>query len=172
MDEDDAQGATDEWVALLAFSQGTRMAVSRRGIGCKQGMSVFRFAVILAGCAPLLTLDPELIMSSAPPDASHSVLGFTDFPDGDDPETQAHSCRSRQSMLMGNRTRVVHTHKRLLEQYREHGSTRRFEWDGDHRLPVKAKDVVAVVEQIPDIEEEKGVFEEPWFVEKSRVTFD
>ncbi|KAM0794700.1 hypothetical protein BDR22DRAFT_894854 [Usnea florida] len=68
-------------------------AKARRNIGCIQGRFQVRFTVTLVGCASLVTLDPELVMSSALPDALQSILGLTGSPDGDDPEMQARGVR-------------------------------------------------------------------------------
>ena len=151
----------------LLFTQQKRVEI----LGADKAGSKFRFGVILAGRAPLDTLDPELVMNSALPDASQSTRGVTHIPNGNDPEMQAHILGLPTIHVHGQQDQGLHLHKRLMEQYCEHGSTRLVEWDGDHRVPVKTKDVVAVVEKILDIGRETGVFEESWFVENLRMTF-
>lgn len=166
MDEDNVKGATGEWVGLLGFSQGAKMAASlllaqqKRAevLGSDQAGSGFRFAALLAGRAPLVSLDPDLVMSSALVNASECTMEFDQFPDGTIGEEREHVVRLPTIHVHGCRDPGLHLHKRLLEQYCENGSTRLVEWDGDHRLPIKTKDVAAIVEQILDVASETGVF--------------
>ncbi|PON28516.1 citrinin biosynthesis oxidoreductase CtnB [Trichoderma gamsii] len=67
MISDDALGATGEWVGLLGFSQGAKMAASlllrqqaRATFSRHSRISTFRFAVLFAGRAPLVALDNSL----------------------------------------------------------------------------------------------------------------
>ena len=57
----------------------------------------------------------------------------------------------------GMRDKGLELHRQLLEQYCEDGSARLVEWDGDHRVPIKKKDVAAVVDQIRDVAREMRV---------------
>lgn len=64
---DDALGATGQWVGLLGFSQGAKMAASlllrqqaRATFSRHSRISTFRFAVLFAGRAPLVALDNSL----------------------------------------------------------------------------------------------------------------
>ncbi|MCJ1455235.1 hypothetical protein MMC28_005589 [Mycoblastus sanguinarius] len=168
MDEDDAKGATGEWVGLLGFSQGAKLAASilftqqkrAEALGPEHAGSHFRFAVIMAGRAPLVSLDPELVMNSALADASQSTTGYTRFPDGVSPEEQEHVLRLPTIHVHGRRDQGLHLHQRLLEQYCEKGTTRLVEWDGDHRVPIKTTDVAAIVEQIFDVGRMTSVLKE------------
>ncbi|KAL3429132.1 hypothetical protein BDV09DRAFT_190382 [Aspergillus tetrazonus] len=82
MDRDDLQGGTGEYVALMGFSQGAKLAASllfRQQVRAEklgQAMSGpnFRFAVFLNGRGPLVSMDPELVMNSALLDASQISL--------------------------------------------------------------------------------------------------
>lgn len=166
VDEDDAKGATGEWVGLLGFSQGAKMAASlllaqqKRAevLGADEAGSRFRFAALLAGRAPLVSLDPNLVMNSALVDVSQCTMEFDHFPDGTSGEKREHVVRLPTIHVHGLRDPGLHLHKRLLDQYCEIGSTRLVEWDGDHRLPIKTKDVAAIVEQILEVASETGVF--------------
>lgn len=42
----------------------------------------------------------------------------------------------------------IELHRALLRQYCDANTTTLIEWDGDHRLPIKTKDVSPVVEEI------------------------
>ena len=174
MDEDDAKGATGEWVGLLGFSQGAKLAASmlftqqKRAeiLGAANAGSNYRFAVLLAGRAPLVSLDPDIIMSSAVADASQSTQGFTDFPAEGEAEKQEHVLRLPTIHVHGRRDQGLHLHQQLLEQYCEEGSARLIEWDGDHRVPFKNSDVAAIKEQILDLARETGVIKEPWMTRR------
>ncbi len=106
----------------------------------------FRFAVILAGRVPLVSLDPQLVMSSVAANAAQSTLGSTSFPDNDHPEKQEHVLRLLTVHVHGKKDQGLHLHKRLLEQYCEKGITRLIEWDGSYRVPLKTKVVAVMVE--------------------------
>ena len=165
MDEDDAKGATGEWVGLLGFSQGAKLAASllfmqqkrTEMFGADKAGSAFRFAVIMAGRAPLVTLDPDLAMSSTLVDASQIALGFSNLYDGTSIENREHVLRLPTIHVHGRLDQGLHLHQRLLDQYCEKGSARLVEWDGDHRVPLKTKDAAAVVEQMLEVGRETGV---------------
>ncbi|KAJ5261142.1 hypothetical protein N7478_011737 [Penicillium angulare] len=74
MARDDAEGATGEWVALLGFSQGVKVAASllyrQQILGNATSGAQFRFAVLLAGRAPLIALDVGMNTSLVFPHAS------------------------------------------------------------------------------------------------------
>ena len=161
MAEDDRKGATGEWVALLGFSQGAKMSASllfrqqKRAEKAKK-RTKFRFAVLLAGRGPLVSLDPELIMTPAFHDAAAMSLG--PYQSGfSDEERQDHVLRMATIHVHGLNDPGLELHRRFLEEYCEKGSTRLVEWDGDHRVPLKHRDVAAVVEQIFDLARQTGV---------------
>ena len=167
MDEDDAKGATGEWVGLLGFSQGAKLAASlllmqqKRAelLGADQAGSGFRFGVIMAGRAPPVSLDPELLMSPVLVDASQVAVESKNYLEGATVENQDHILRLPTIHVHGLRDQGLHLHKRLLE-YCEKGSTRVVEWDGDHRIPFKTTDAAAVVAQMLKIGRETGVLKE------------
>jgi predicted esterase len=163
MKEDDGKGATGEWVALLGFSQGAKMGASllfrqqvrAEKLGKHRAGSNYRFAVLLAGRGPLVSLDPELVMTPAL--ALASQIGFSGFPNGQTLEKKEHVLRLPTIHVHGMRDQGLDLHRHLLEQYCQVGSTRLLEWDGDHRVPIRSKDVAAIVEQILDVARETGV---------------
>ena len=162
MRQDDERGATGEWAALLGFSQGAKLSASllyrqqvRNALPTRNHTAQipnFRFGVLLAGRAPLISLDQSIKLIPELPDASQ----ITDF-------------RSHLPMHTGNMLRIptIHIHGLLdpgLELHRElfhefcHPDSRRLlEWDGAHRLPLKLGDVSLVVHQIRELANESGV---------------
>ena len=48
--------------------------------------------------------------------------------------------------------------KRLTDGYCEKGSTRVVEWEGGHRVPLKKRDVAAVVEEMLSVASKTGSF--------------
>ncbi|KAI9879285.1 MAG: hypothetical protein M1830_009015 [Pleopsidium flavum] len=166
MDDDDCKGATGDWIALLGFSQGAKLAASllllqqvraetlgRQGAGFN-----FRFAVLMAGRAPLISLDPELVAvptaadnCGVPRSGDRQGLGQG----GGDGEENI--LRLPTIHVHGLRDPGLELHRQLLEQCCEKESTRLVEWDGDHRLPIKTKDVSPVVEAIIAVAVETGI---------------
>ncbi|RYP54697.1 hypothetical protein DL769_010302 [Monosporascus sp. CRB-8-3] len=168
MRQDDACGATGEWVALLGFSQGAKVSASvlyrqqiREEVFGKQHTSInFRFGVLLAGRAPLISLEPGLTLSPALPDASQ----ITDIQlDVEDLCKQrfyhgGHVLRIPTVHVHGLNDKGLDQHRQLFENFCDPQSRRLVEWDGDHRLPLKHKDVSLVVHQIRELAKEAGVY--------------
>ncbi|KAL8991187.1 MAG: hypothetical protein Q9177_000335 [Variospora cf. flavescens] len=160
--EDDKQGATGEWVGLLGFSQGAKMAASllfrqqkrAEKLGEHRTGSNFRFAVLMAGRGPIVSLDPDLIMNPALIDASQ--IGLSAYPDHECLEEGEHVLRLPTIHVHGQKDQGLELHRHLRDEYCEEGS-RLLEWDGNHRVPIKSKDVEAVVEQIISVAIEEGV---------------
>ncbi|KAL4745578.1 serine hydrolase FSH [Aspergillus terricola var. indicus] len=152
MAADNAAGATGRWVGLLGFSQGAKMA------GClllrqqRQNQTAsfpflhaqsdsalrgadFRFAVLMAGRGPLMLAE-------------------------DGPGTgQRLQLRLPTVHVHGTRDQGLAMHRELLYRDCAKGSTRLVEWDGDHRVPTKGKDVALVVAAILDAAREAGAIE-------------
>lgn len=169
MERDDRQGATGEWVGLLGFSQGAKVAASlllmqdheRRSRLPPRLPCNFRFAVVMAGSAPLVTFDTDLLSSPylAPTSQSTAVhLNFSHYGSHRDAYDKAHLVRSPTIHVHGTQDPGINLHWQLLEYYcEEEGNTRLVEWEGDHRLPIKAKDVQAVTAAILDVARETAV---------------
>ena len=163
MRADDETGATGPWVGLLGFSQGAKMCASllfrqqvrAEKLGRHCAGSNFRFAVLMAGRGPLVSLDPELVMTPSIVDAAH--LGFQLSPDRNSAE---HLLRLPSIHVHGLEDQGLLLHRRLREQYCEKGTTRLIEWDGAHRVPISSKVVGTIVEEILAIASEIGVFDE------------
>ena len=146
MDEDDKLGGTGEWVGLLGFSQGAKMAASlllrqqklnaagipKAGEQVDSRKTNYRFAVVMAGRGPLISMDPDA------------------------PEEQPGLLTLKTIHVHGLQDPGLEMHRDLLYDCCKTGSTRLVEWDGNHRLPIKTKDVDAVVTAILDVAEETG----------------
>ncbi|KAF5965622.1 serine hydrolase FSH [Fusarium coicis] len=153
MAADDAKGATGDWVGLLGFSQGARMAASilyRQQI-C--GLTSFRFAVLFAGRGPLVWLMPDLPQP-------HGLVGAdTSFTE----PAPAFLALDSEDML---RLPTIHVHglkdpglghhRNLLREYCDPIQATLLEWEGDHRMPIKSRDVETIVQQIHKLARETG----------------
>jgi hypothetical protein len=165
MHEDDLKGGTGEWVALMGFSQGAKIAASllyrqqvrEEKLGKGNAGSNYRFAVLLAGRAPLVSFDTELITSSAIIDAEQSSEEFLGWPDDWEFEDQDHMLSLPTIHVHGLKDPGLNMHRRLLKQYCRPGSTKMMEWDGDHRIPLKRQDAMPLVEMILQTAKETGV---------------
>ena len=156
MREDDAKGATGEWVGILGFSQGAKVAGSlllreqRRG---ERSRLRFRFAVLMAGRGPLVSLEPNGRVGPGLGDAAQ-MMGVSSPWKGRRGEQVL---RLPTIHVQGIRDPGLELHKELLEQYCEEGSAKLVEWDGDPRVPIKKDAVTAVVDQIRDVAREMRV---------------
>lgn len=173
MAEDDDKGATGEWIGLLGFSQGAKIAASvllmqdqldlRQGKLPQERQAGFRFALLLAGSAPLVSLNPEFLISSYLADASQ-VTSFTRcIPQGPHRvyEGPEHLIHSPTVHVHGLEDPGLPLHRQLLDKYCADGSARVVEWNGEHRVPIKQKDVGGVVEAILQVAKDTV----PWYLE-------
>ena len=153
MKEDDAKGATGEWVGILGFSQGAKVAGSLllrqqgRGGRGESGRGRFRFAVLMAGRGPLVSLRPDGRVGPGLGDAAQITGVSSPWPG----RRGEHALRLPTIHVHGLRDPGLEMHRQLLEQHCEEGSARLVEWDGGHRVPIKKADVAAVVDQIRDV---------------------
>ena len=162
---DDLAGATGEWVGLLGFSQGAKLAASivanqeelrrrnwhTRIQSSKTVVSTdelnFRFCILLAGRGPPTWLHPELSMPSGFVDAGECTMGIP-------LEKQLfmgsmrHRIRLPSIHLHGLYDVGLEAHRKLRNECFDLGSTTLLEWDGDHRVPIKTKDVAPLIEKI------------------------
>ncbi|GME49737.1 hypothetical protein M1830_009015 [Neofusicoccum parvum] len=144
MRDDDQKGGTGEWVAVLGFSQGAKLAGSLLLLQQLQAEGLrgrisrpatnYRFAVLLAGRAPLVNFAAG---SAVEPSCRHLYL----------PTIHVHGLTDPGLEL----------HRQLLEQSCQKGSTRLVQWDGNHRLPIKTGDTMAVVQAVLEMAAETGV---------------
>jgi hypothetical protein len=163
MESDEGSG---EWVGLLGFSQGAKLAASllyerqlrgdaEGGKGNGPGVEVdWQFAVIMAGRAPLVSLGE----TSQAFTWMQSAGGTGDGVDLD-------SIKERPEMRLrlptlhvhGLKDEGLHLHRRLVEDYCAPGSAMLVEWDGPHRIPISKVDVDRVVKAILELCEEYGI---------------
>ena len=165
MAEDDARNATGDWVGILGFSQGAKVAASlllRQQMRASQGTAsrgnlataTFRFGVLMAGSAPLISLEPDGLVIPGLDDASQLSRFSLDSEEDPRKECLLHLPTIH---VHGLRDPGLARHRQLLAQYCEEGErTRLVEWDGDHRIPIKRNDAAAVVKQILDVAAEIG----------------
>lgn len=172
MEEDEREGGRGEWVGLMGFSQGAKLAASllleqqvRVEAAEKAGLKEvpvgltgiqdlnWRFGILLAGRAPLSNLNPSLLHSEALVGAGEISEGFQFCKevDGDS------MLRLPTLHVHGMADEGLHLHRILLKEYCAEGSARVVEWEGAHRIPLKSKDVERVVGGIYDVAEECGV---------------
>ena len=164
MKEDDQKGADGEWVGLLGFSQGAKMCASllfnqqvrAEKLGEQQAGSHYRFAVLLAGRGPLVSLDPALAVDPTLVDTSQ--VAQSDQPNQRSVEVDEHALHLPTIHVHGMQDPGLDFHKQLLDNYCE-DNARVTEWEGNHRVPIKTKDVAAVVQQIDQVAKEEGVLE-------------
>ncbi|KAL2813216.1 serine hydrolase FSH [Aspergillus cavernicola] len=154
---DDEKGATGEWVGLLGFSQGAKMCASLLFRQQVQGASNnapirFRFAVLLAGRGPLVSLVPDRVMAPSLVDAAH--LGFQVWVDR---RSQEHVLRLPTIHVHGMQDGGLPLHRAMLEDYCDQRYARMVQWDGGHRVPVKTKVVKAIVHEIVTVARESGI---------------
>ncbi|KAF2172603.1 hypothetical protein M409DRAFT_49158 [Zasmidium cellare ATCC 36951] len=163
MKESDRQGATGDWVALMGFSQGAKLAASlllRHQLHATNAISSLasvriRFAVLMAGRAPLVSLDPY----------TQSDPAFLDAGDFAPMDCLYESlCRCQDAHLLRLPTIHVHglkdaglvLHRALSAAHCSPESTTLVEWDGQHRVPIQTKDVLPVVDAILDTAQATG----------------
>ncbi|KAI2603051.1 serine hydrolase FSH [Hypoxylon fragiforme] len=160
MDMDDELGATGPWVALLGFSQGAKMVASllfrqqirTEKLGSDRAGSNWKFAVVMAGRAPLVNLDPDVFKSSML--AHPSQIGLTGGPDLMEMMSGNHILKLPTIHVHGLNDPGVSLHRELLEEYCDPNTTRLVEWNGDHRIPLKSTDVQPLVNQILEVARE------------------
>ncbi|EFQ35725.1 citrinin biosynthesis oxidoreductase CtnB [Colletotrichum graminicola] len=166
MDDDDALGATGEWVGLLGFSQGAKVSASLlytqqmlkekygKRIASAGGAADWKFGVLLAGRAPLIVLDDRIDAPQGVGDAAEASVDYHDWPNG---LSNDHVLKVPTIHIHGLKDPGLQHHRRLLKQYCQPGTARLVEWDGAHRIPIKTWDVEAVASQILDLGREIGV---------------
>lgn len=163
MAEDDRKGATGDWVALLGFSQGAKICASllfsqqvrAEKFGRNTVAPNFRFAVLLAGRGPLVALAPEANKMPGLVDAS--CISASSWLDEQNSPAMEHRLRLPTIHVHGMRDPGLNLHRKLLYHCCDERYTMLIEWDGNHRVPIKSKDVTVVVEGILSMAKDAGV---------------
>jgi len=154
MEEDDEKGGTGPWVGLLGFSQGAKISASLlftqqklgETIGKDAAWTKFRFAVLLAGRAPVVSLDSRVVpVPAGVAAASELSISFQNWPDPRDTDQRI---RLPTIHVHGLKDPGLEHHRKLLHLYCEEGTATLVEWDGEHRVPIKAQDVEAVAKEM------------------------
>ncbi|RMZ82274.1 hypothetical protein DV738_g1895, partial [Chaetothyriales sp. CBS 135597] len=171
VDQDDRLGATGVVVGLLGFSQGARIAASLllrkqqkqkhqeiTGRGDEERTVVDPcFAVLLAGRGPLLCLDPAAGTGTGGNPKINPGRQDSGSATAPAPAAEEILLRLPTIHVHGLRDPGIEAHRDLLRKYCDRGSTTLVEWDGDHRVPIRTKDVAAVVAQVLQLASNVGV---------------
>ncbi|KAB8437405.1 hypothetical protein FH972_025083 [Carpinus fangiana] len=160
---DDARGATGAWVGLLGFSQGAKLAASiiysqqlRWQANSDSIWHGYRFAILLAGRGPLVWTHPSKTMPRGLVDAAQPTMM---------PAEKLETVLNSVEHLLRVPTIHVHglqdpnigLHRKLLHRYCDPENATLLEWDGAHRVPIKLKDVNAIVDHVFSVAQEVGV---------------
>lgn len=159
-----ADEGTGEWIGVLGFSQGAKVACSLLLLQQLEAEAAddsldrtvqaeFKFGIIMAGRAPLLALTEQMegfkwLQSAAGLPNQADMDALYEMPE----------CRLKVPTLHvhGLRDEGLHLHRRCVEDYCAPGTTSVVEWDGGHRLVVKSKDVESVAAAITGLADEYG----------------
>ena len=167
MHADDRRGATGEFVALLGFSQGAKMAASilhmqqmrhqRRSWTALGRWPEFRFAVLLGGRGPLVSLATEMAVPKGLADASKPTTTMEDVISIDG--SNGHMLQIPTIHVHGLQDPGLELHRKMLRYYCLPSSVTLLEWDGAHRIPIQSKHVSPIVEQILSLAWQTGRFQ-------------
>ncbi|KAI0023986.1 serine hydrolase FSH [Xylariomycetidae sp. FL0641] len=130
---------------------------------CDAGVD-WKFAVLLAGRAPLVNLAPWVSSSSSSSLLSRaSQTGLEDGaapPDLMEMAAGRHVVRAPTVHVHGLADPGLHLHRELLEQYCDPEAAVLVEWDGAHRVPLKATDVQPLVDAVLEVARRTGALKE------------
>ncbi|KLU92557.1 hypothetical protein MAPG_11502 [Magnaporthiopsis poae ATCC 64411] len=177
MREDDAAGNTGPWIGVLGFSQGAKLAASLllrqqqlKEAGLAPGLK-FRFGVLLAGRGPLIAPSIAKTTQDMQEDdwgasweertsAGGSLVFGISVADDDAlqdekwPKPTPLPQRPDQRLSVptlhvhGVKDPGLHLHRRMMNDWCDASSTTLMQWDGDHRVPIRAEHVVQIVDYI------------------------
>lgn len=154
---------TAEWVGVLGFSQGAKVAASllyrqqlrTTMLGPTSCAVNFRFGVLMAGQGPIVSLQPELLHNEALLTASE--ISLVRAPSSQCLAREEHVLRLPTVHLHGMSDPGIDRHRALLEGYCCAKARRLVQWEGAHRVPIKTRDVALLVEEILDIARLTGI---------------
>ncbi|KAL1846958.1 hypothetical protein VTK73DRAFT_173 [Phialemonium thermophilum] len=173
MAADDAAGGRGEWVGLLGFSQGAKVAASvlfetqgrlrgtRPQVGPFAGVD-WRFGVLLAGRGPLVALGQDTFSLAGFERPGGSAAGRTPPPP---PPVVGERRAWNSEHRIWLPTVHVHGlgdpglafHRALHADGTQAGSAELVEWDGDHRVAIQTKDVQRIVQAVLRAAQRAGV---------------
>lgn len=158
-----ADEGVGEWVGVLGFSQGAKVACSLllkreldkiNGTDRASPLDDLKFAIIKAGRAPLMALDDgmeelKFLQSAAGLPDEADMDAIYDFPE----------CKIKLPTVHvhGLRDPGLELHRKCVEQYCAPGTSTVVEWDGPHRVTIKQTDVQRVVDAIVAVADEYGL---------------
>lgn len=166
MVSDNAMGGTGDWVTIMGFSQGGKVAASlllrqqlrAEKLGQDQAGSDFKFAVLVAGHAPLIAMDPQLTDSLALADSNELTTGaFAHVTGFFLQRSDDHILRLPPLHVHGKKDPGIANHRRLLTDFCKEGTIRLVVWDGDHRVVIQAADIATVAKEIMVLSKQTGV---------------
>ena len=158
---DNMRGATGDFVGLLGFSQGARVCASllrAQQISNAQSdvrvLPKWKFAMLLAGRGPLLMTASEATKGA---NFRHMVRS----PSQDSFEEQPQSLLKAPTIhVHGLQDPGLELHRRLLVENFDPRCARVVEWDGAHRVPIRSRDVAALVGNLLPVAKRAGVIVE------------
>ncbi|KAK8097461.1 serine hydrolase FSH [Apiospora sp. TS-2023a] len=165
--EDDDDIASGPWVGLLGFSQGAKLAASllyRQQVRTEKlagrrndvGNTDFKFAVLMAGRAPIVALDPPELVSRSSMLGDCAEIALKGPPDLMDMVNEEHVLRLPTIHVHGTLDEGLPLHRELLDKYCCPETARVLEWPGGHRVPLKSTDVNPLVDQMLDVARQTG----------------
>ncbi|EME47374.1 hypothetical protein DOTSEDRAFT_145976, partial [Dothistroma septosporum NZE10] len=153
IDEDDKEGATGEFVGVLGFSQGAKLAASilytqqqlREVMHERSGWPPFRFGILLAGRTPMVWLNADYDGPIGTVDAAAVSTAPTDHLP---PMLDSQKLSVPTLHVHGMQDPGLPLHRKFLHNCCDSSSTTLLEWDGSHRIPFKHADVDQLVQEI------------------------
>lgn len=166
MHADDRRGATGEFVALLGFSQGAKMAASllhmqemrhQRPSWSAYGIwPKFRFGILLSGRGPLVCLAPEMATPRGFVDATKPATTTMEDVFTSIEGSTGHILRIPTIHVHGLQDPGLESHRKMLRCYCSPNNVILLEWEGGHRVPIQSKHVSPIVEQIRSLAWQTG----------------
>ncbi|KJZ76405.1 hypothetical protein HIM_04134 [Hirsutella minnesotensis 3608] len=164
---DNHLGATGKVVGVLGFSQGARLAASllynqqhrgeRLSLSSRKQPTTstnwpdFQFAILMAGRGKLVWLMPDIQM----PEGATAPLQPKSMPpqlQDDAPSWEGLNINEKLQIptvhVHGLQDVGLEFHRSMAKRYCAPSSSTVIEWQGDHRVPIKTKDVMLVAEQM------------------------
>ncbi|ENH98547.1 hypothetical protein COCC4DRAFT_155492 [Bipolaris maydis ATCC 48331] len=157
MKEDEQSGASGQWVGLMGFSQGARLAASvlfesqrRQNIQEKGGIvrgyegdnietklwdQRWQFAVLFSGPAPLIAFCPENDHLSSQSTAEHDPMYRA--LDNVNCSGELHITKPTLHVI-GVKDEWAPSQRELYEKYCSKESSTLVEWEGAHRIPIES----------------------------------
>lgn len=133
---------TGEWVAILGFSQGAKVAASvlyrQQWLGDRAD-TTFRFGVLFNGRGPLFAFD-------------EGVDGLPAVSEIADPERRDWGVVRKLEIptlhVHGLLDEGIEMHRFMMEDFCDAKTAKVVEWQGGHRMPLKTSDIEAVTSAI------------------------